>query len=393
MSNNSTDMTFSSSTELETLTRQVLNPYSSKDLKRVKVPSNLLASSRFEFVDLIRGIALILMILSHGTKSLLTWEQYPTWGLVPIHAITKFSSTLFILTFGIALALVYLPHIGTTRWPEKRIQLWWRAIEIMFWYKILTIVQMLQGFTPQEILDALLFKAFPDFVEVLGFYSIALLWLPIFLPIWKQSHFIIKLLFIGAMFYAQVHFSQNYIWQNISLKAILVESNGCFTFGQLSRGPIILIGLLIGEQIYQARNDRWSLFYISLVLISAGSLLLGIHYGSTHFTYQQNLMALAKNAGKHPPTVLFMLFSSGGALVISGLCILGGRILSKILYPITLIGQHSLDVFIFHIIVIFIFYRYLFGYKHTVDYLFALKLSVVLIVLSAMWAGILKCRK
>ena len=40
---------------------------------------------------------------------------------------------------------------------------------------------MFQYYPKQMILDTLWFKRMPDFVEILGFYSFALMWLPFFL--------------------------------------------------------------------------------------------------------------------------------------------------------------------------------------------------------------------
>lgn len=391
----STDVSKSSlsTAELKEETLAVLNPYTRRDLARVTVPHSLLKESRLDSIDLIRGIALVLMMLSHGVKALLSWETFPDWGLVPIHVITKFSSTLFIITFGITLAQAYLPHVGTPLWPQKRMRLWWRSLEIMFWYKVLTIAQMLQGYSQQEIMDALMFRTFPDYVEVLGFYSFALLWLPLFLPLWKRSHMVLKLGMLSAMIYAQFYFTNNFAWENISLKAIFVEQARYFTFGQFTRGPLILFGLLVGQLIYQFRRERWMIFVIALTLISAGTTLLGVHFGLNKEDYVTHLMALAKNAGKHPPSMNFILFSLGGALTLAGLGLAGGRILSKILFPISLIGKYSLEVFVFHIAIIFIVYRYLLGYFHTVDYLMALNLTGILIAGSVLWAGIIKWRR
>ncbi len=379
--------------ELTAETLAVLNPYTRRDLARVTVPHSLLVGDRLDSIDFVRGVALVLMMISHGIKGLLLWDAFPAWGLVPVHVITKFSSTLFILTFGITLAHAYLPHVGTPLWPQKRMRLFWRSLEIMFWYKALTVAQMIQGYTQQEILDALLFKTFPDYVEVLGFYSFALLWLPFLLPLWKNSHAVLKIAYIGLFIFAQFYFTQNFVWENLSLKAIFVENRGYFTFGQFTRGPLILFGLFLGEQIYQARRDKTLLFIIALTLICVGTTLLGLHFGINKEIYFNSLLALAKNAGKHPPSLNFILFSTGGAFTIAGLGLAGGSILSRIFYPITLIGRYSLEVFVFHIMVIFIIYRYLLNYYHNIDYSMALNLTALLIAMSVLWAGIIKWRR
>ena len=59
---------------------------------------------RIGAIDLARGFAVCLMILSHGTNGLLPYDQFPDWGQVPVHAITKFSSSLFVSAAGGAIA-------------------------------------------------------------------------------------------------------------------------------------------------------------------------------------------------------------------------------------------------------------------------------------------------
>lgn len=382
--------------DISTLTSEVLNPYANrqnaKTLRSLTVPSHLM-TGRFETFDLMRGIALALMILAHTTKALLNWDQYPAWGLVPIHLITKFSSSLFILTFGATLAVAYLPYVGTPQWAKKRSQMWWRALEIMFWYKALTVVQMFQIYPREQILDALLFKSFPDFVEVLGFYSIALVWLPLFLPLWARLHWLLKPLLIFGFIYAQFRLTGFDFWGNTPIKAILVESRGYFTFGQISRGSLIIGGLIIGELYLFLRKENWGKFYLGLLLLSLGGLFLGMFYGVALENLSGNFLALAKNGGKHPPAPQFMFFSVGGALVTMSLCLFGGRFLNQLLLPLTIIGKSSLQAFIFHIVVIFVFYRYLFDLRHNTTYDHALYLSGLLILLTSLWVGILKWRR
>jgi hypothetical protein len=145
------------------------------------------AQARIEAIDLARGVAVCLMILSHGVNGLLSFEQFTPWGLVPIHAITKIASSLFIIVFGIALGVAFVPHTQSPDWPRRRLKLLLNGLIVLFWYKLLTIVEMLHLHEPAQIVDALLYRAFPSYVEILGFYAIALLWLPFVLPLWARA--------------------------------------------------------------------------------------------------------------------------------------------------------------------------------------------------------------
>ncbi|BBI64371.1 hypothetical protein HSBAA_56770 [Vreelandella sulfidaeris] len=66
------------------------------------------AEGRIEAIDLARGLAIGLMIISHAISGLVGIRNVPDWGMVPIHFLTKFSSSLFIMVFGIALAVAFL---------------------------------------------------------------------------------------------------------------------------------------------------------------------------------------------------------------------------------------------------------------------------------------------
>ena len=145
------------------------------------------ASGRIESIDLARGFAICLMILSHGVNGLLEFDDFPAWGMVPLHAITKFSSSLFIMVFGIALAVAFVPKTGTADWPRRRNRLLWRGLAVLFWYKALTVVEMYAQHDRDAIVGTLLYRDFPSYVEILGFYAIALLWIPWMLPLWART--------------------------------------------------------------------------------------------------------------------------------------------------------------------------------------------------------------
>lgn len=338
---------------------------------------------RVDGLDMARGLAVSLMVVSHTVKGLLSYSQISDWGRT-IHLMTKFSSSLFILVFGIGLSLFFVPSVGTARWAKKRDSLWVRAFLLMLIYKVLTVVQMFQTYSHQYIVDTLLFKRFPDFVEVLCFYSVALLWIPFMLPIWGRVHNFVKPVLIIGIAWLGVWLEINVDWSGLtSIKAILVEHPGYFTFGQFPRGALIFTGLLIGDFL-RGGNDRGRRQTImALVCLSLALILLGALRAFTGDNFYSVLAAIGRNWGKHPPNLEFTFFSLGGALGLLGFCLILPNGLVKLFFPLRAIGKTALSAFVIHIVVIFIFYRWVFGLRGQVSYPQALSLACFLVIMLA----------
>lgn len=356
--------------------------------QRPQLPS---LPARVEAIDLARGIAIALMILSHAVSGLLGLREVPDWGMVPVHLLTKFSSSLFIMVFGIALAVAFLPKAGTSDWPRRRLKLMLRGLEVLFWYKALTIVEMLPLFTPQDILDALLYQRFAIWVEILGFYALALLWLPWVLPLWCRMPLWTRLLapvvvgLLSVMLERHFHF-----WGNEIFKALLVEDADHYTWGQLARLPLVMVGLLLGEAILRWHDEPSTRRRLVACLAGTGAAFLVGFVAISLPDWYASLLAVAWNDGKHPPKVPFMLFSTGGALVILALCLLGGRQAATWLKPFTVIGSDALRAFIFHIVVIFLILRLLLGAWQVYSYPQVLGIGLVLIPLTAGWIALVR---
>lgn len=347
------------------------------------------ATRRIEAIDLARGIAVCLMILSHGVNGLLRFDQFTSWGLVPVHAITKFSSSLFFLVFGVGLAVAFVPKTSAADWPQRRNRLLRRGLVILFWYKVLTIVEMQHLHEPAEVVDALLYRRFPSYVEILGFYALALLWIPLVLPLWARVPRALRWvspLVAVALAWCVTRFVP--FGGAETLQALLVEHPDHYTWGQLSRIPLVLVGLLIGEQLRESRKDPDRRRRVALVVAASGLFLLLVYFGAIAPEFHAGLRAAALNVGKHPPELSFMLFSVGGALCLLGLALSGGRRLARILGPVTLVGSDALQAFIVHIAVLFLVLRTWLGYFHQVSYGFALAHAVGLIFVSAGWIWI-----
>ena len=356
-------------------------------LKWTDKPQLPKAEGRIEAIDLARGLAIGLMIVSHAVSGLVGIRNVPDWGMVPIHFLTKFSSSLFIIVFGIALAVAFLAHTQSEDWPKRRLKLWLRAVEVWFWYKALTIFEMLPYYPPNEIVDALLYGRFAIWVEILGFYAIALLWVPLMLPLWARAPLWSRLATIGALTALTVWLQSLTFGGNDILKALLVDHEDHYAWGQISRAPMILIGLLIGEALLRCYFEPTTRRRLVLTLLGLGALMVAAFYalafsnGDVHAA----MLAVANNVGKHPPGLEFMLFSLGGALVLLALALAGGAKAAKVLRPLTIVGSDALKAFIFHIVMIFLVLRFLWEGEGMYTYPQALGVGGLLILGAAAW--------
>lgn len=344
-------------------------------------------SNRITAIDLAKGIAVCLMILSHGVKGLLSFDQFPLWGLVPIHLFTKIASTIFFMAFGMSLAVSFAPTTQDPElWPMKRKKLILRGLLVLFWFKILTVIELSHLHDPSEILDALLYRESASYSEILGFYALVLLWIPFVLPVWQRSALWIKALCPVAIALVAILLSLYFdFWNLRPMKALFVEEKGFYTWGQLTRTPFVFLGLFIGsylQTIYFRPKGRiiFSVLLGGFALILSGLFL--VLYGSE---LNSTFLALAMNEGKHPPGLPFILFSLAGALGVMAIIFLIGEKSAKWLSPIILIGQNTLSAFNFHIIILFIFYRLAFDLWLKVSYAEALGLSILLIIMTAIW--------
>ncbi|PBJ83797.1 hypothetical protein CMZ84_04765 [Lysobacteraceae bacterium NML93-0399] len=342
-------------------------------------------SGRIGAIDLARGFAVCLMILSHGTNALMPYDDFPSWGQVPIHAITKFSSSLFVIVFGIALAVAFVPKTSAPDWPQRRNRLLWRGLLVLFWYKVLTVVEMYGRHDTSAIVDTLLYRDFPSFVEILGFYAIALLWIPWLLPLWAKTPAVLRWLspipVAFASWWLLHHFD---FWGVPQLQALLVEHPDYYTWGQLARGPLVLVGLLIGGLLLRYYGDRRTRLALAGALALVAAVLLA-WFVARGGDLQPLLVEIGRNAGKHPPQLMFMLFSVGGAFALLALAVAGGELLAKGLRPIAIIGSDALMAFIVHIGVIFLLFREAMGLYQAVSYERALMLTALLLAATATW--------
>jgi len=349
------------------------------------IPRQDVDAERLDQVDVARGIAISLMMLSHTTMALNTYKLLPDVAFVPVHLITKFSSSLFILIFGISLSLFYLPHYGTEKWAAKRNRLLWRSFNLLIWYKVLTLVQMFEHYGKDWIIATLKFQKFTDFAEVLNFYWLAIIWIILIIPIWVRMHWVLRLFFIATIAGAGVLLEAHFDWGSWQWKAMLVEHKGAFCYGQFQRGALALFGLFLGSYFLGKSNFQKNRLLLGAVSIAIGLMICGFFLYLTQESpeHRQNILwKISRNWGKHPPNADFMTFSLAGAFTILGFCLLIPNKLTFLLKPFSLIGKEPFFCFNFHLILIFCVYRYALGLRWNVSYPETIVLFIIVFILS-----------
>lgn len=364
-------------------------PPRDSDSAHVVVPEAKANTGRIGAIDFARGLAVCLMILSHGTNALLPFDRFPDWGQVPVHAITKFSSSLFVMVFGIALAVAFVPKTTSPDWSTRRNRLLWRGVVVLFWYKLLTVVEMHGRHPTDTIVDTLLYRDFPSFVEILGFYAIALLWIPWLLPLWAKTPALLRWLSPIPVALLSWWLLGNFgFWDVPQLQAVVVEHPDYYTWGQLARGPLILVGLLIGGLMLRFYGDPRTRLALAAGLALVSAALFAWFLARAGDDLRPLLVGLARNTGKHPPELMFMLFSMGGAFGLLALAVAGGEWIARWLRPVAVIGSDALMAFIVHIGVIFLLFRNVLDWYQNVSYEFAFGMSFVLMAATAAWIAL-----
>jgi hypothetical protein len=296
-----------------------------------------------------------------------------------------------VIVFGVALAAIFVPKTQAQDWARRRNKLLLRGLVVLFWYKALTVVEMYGLHEPSTILDTLLYLDFPSYVEILGFYAIALLWVPWLLPLWARTPGLLRWSSPALMALLSWWLLRNFDFFGLEqLQAIVVEHPDYYTWGQLTRGPLVLLGLLIGALVLRHYHDRRARLMLAGALATAGAALLLAFWHLAGDEVVEVLREVARNRGKHPPELMFMLFSMGGALALLAFAVAGGERLARALKPVTVIGSDALMAFVFHIVVIFVLLRDVLGYYRSVPYEFALGLTCALILATALFIAVLQ---
>ena len=337
-------------------------------------------NKRIISVDILRGIAVFLMVLAHSIAFLSKEETFLLAFLRNTGDILCF--TIFLFVSGISSYLAYL-SIADKEWSVKKKKLLKRNIVLLLGYYLVALVASLKSFSLsisgenlEEFLRILLLINVPSYTEFLIpfiFYGFLIYFFRNYLK--KLSGFAILLISVSVITFALgiVLYSVNLPEPLVYYKALFAGQENLYRFPIMQYFPVLLIGFSMGRSLLglDKNKERYKVYakYLALlILLLFSSFIIN---SSGHYLLGFN---------RWPPSVLFI--SLGLSVAVSLLIII--EILKEIsmtnsvLKPLILLGKMALGIFVVHDIILHI-NDLLFGFKSDNSLIVIIAFLIVLI--------------
>lgn len=264
-------------------------------------------NKRFFVLDLLRGVAVFLMVLAHAVFFFHNSTDQFLLSLQKIGNTVCF--TTFFLVSGTILYIAYLSH---NDWTEKKNRLLKRILLLTSAYYILaffvSINTILTTYGYERwgiILNILAFRNIPSFTEFIPpfiFYALLVYLFPLFFRRIAKSialvvGFSVVFYFAGYFLYTQNLPSFLTPWQSL-----LSGKEGYFRFPIYQYFPILALGLFWGNFLTMTRELEKKIdFSKVLIIFSLGlSILSGVFY--FYFFGTKNILL------RWPPSISFLSF-------------------------------------------------------------------------------------
>ena len=341
------------------------------------------SGSRLAFLDALRGLALMLMILTHSLRILtqpeLLGKQMPEsfWGICLL--LSKMAMPVFVVVSGFTMNYVYT-YVKSLDFRNSLIRLWRRALIIFFTYLICVFLEGV-ALIKFNIIQSLFHFGF-SWSEILVFYAAVFLTGPVWLLLRKYlgwSKFVLlAFLFLILSFYLHPFLDG----QDVSLwQAFLFGGPKIYFFPLLFYLPLFLFGMAIADFYVKEYCNLRYCFYLILILIV--SLALGIFFNDRSYVL---LYYLTHDFLRFPPVLAYRAFSLSIALIVffSFLIFYKQEATVKYLFwlpSIHLLGRYPLQFFVFKSFLLFIIFEYLLHWRHALHPTWAFVIAIVGIVL------------
>jgi uncharacterized membrane protein len=321
-------------------------------------------------IDILRTIAVVLMILTHVTALVFNFEGGEILQLLSLAGGTL-CFTFFLLLSGVGLYFSYVKKTDPEEITFKRHGLFIRSVEILIVYYIVASFSMFvleQGFfgSPssewiRDFLRIAAFQRFPDFTEFLITLSIVM-----FISIFLKGFFdwiskslvsttvISVVAYLMGFFLYEVEFEYeplNYV------KGVFAGFSDLHLFPLLQYFGIFIFGIYIGRKILSKAADRKK--YLDLGFVG---LMCVIFYGiSSYFTFYESstssvLIDASVYSGRFPPSAPFLALGLGtfifGLIAFEFLFRRSNLITNPIRNASLFISKNALDFFVLHIVLL-----------------------------------------
>lgn len=304
---------------------------------------------RIKSLDILRGLAVILMVLAHTIAFLYSGQNRT------LNFLRKFGDTVCFVTFlfvsGATTYIAYLDHPGD--WVKKRGRLLFRLKKLLIWYYVAALIMSLgtlEGVKEyvNHFIRVVLFLEMPGYTEFLIPFMIFGLMVAISRKWWVKISKSLMLIIISSVF----AYTLGTVLYHVRIdsyvldryKAIFAGSEGLYRFPILQYLPVYLIGIRIGKNLKEGeRIENLILAVLTDTVIILRSMTKA-KFAS--FPYSEKFQ-------RWPPSIAFISLGIGFALV--SLTIL--KILSKVqvmkwMKPLILVGKKALGIYVVHVLIL-----------------------------------------
>jgi uncharacterized membrane protein len=327
-------------------------------------------------LDCARGIALLLMLVSHAMELFPGNIQHDDWLYVnAILLLTKAATPLFVFVFGMTMAFVYYRRVLTQDgFATVKRRMWRRALLVFLSFEFLVVVVETASKTqPTAIVERMLYVRPGNWIEVLNFYIVVLLIGPWVLRWWRTTPIGIRLLIIPVLYGLGVLFSQIpvpsylFVLKNIIAGYEFSDQRTLLdTFPLLQLSSFFFAGLSLGESLFnEGHTIQWRrVWWLTPLFVLVGVLASYLVSGDAIRTYIGNI---ALDHYRFPPRLPYILFGLSSVFGVTLLCLWFVQIRNStwfVIRTLELLGRHSLFTFNLQYVLLFTVYGLFLGLLH-----------------------------
>lgn len=359
---------------------------------------NILKSRRETVLDVWRGLAVLLMMITHAIAFFHVGDNAITNTIGTFGGLASF--TLFLFISGASAYFAYIKYEGdkhSVQIAKRRSKILMRTLFILLGYYIVALVASIPelAFPPDQrtwdtVIGVLTLQVVPPFAEFILAFVLFNVVLLIARPAYNMlSKFPISLIIIGLTLYAIGHLLYLELQVPevlISYKGLLVGHEQLHYFPVLQFSIVYFLGIIFGKFLFDHQSNslrKQTAFYAIIataLLVFAGT----VSSGYLDIDVLQPLL-------RWPPalTMIAVGLLSGYVVWLFLLLTNNGKILGPLQVITHYMGTKAFDFFVIHTILLF-GYKYISGDQHHESLLVVSGLFLLLITLTVVLTALLE---